>query len=201
MSGNIAITSTAGILITAGITTLGTILAAVFTNYDKIFRKDKVVTAPVVGDYRPTGDFETEARIFFEVSGTRTQVEDMQRQLLDVQEKQLQAQFPRDPAFVAQLADIMQENLVPLEELLKIFIPVWRKYLTLEQIQELNKFYSTKAMQELRSKNTFVMQDYLPQALVVQARYQARLEEQLTECVEAHEAERNDQPEPGALPA
>ena len=186
MSGPAAITSTTGLLITSGFTLIGAIAGAVFGNWDKIFNKNKMVTAKVEG-YAPTGNFEVEARYYFEVSGMRAQITELQLQILNSQESQLVAQFPQDQQLIAELMDIAEQSLPPLEEFLKLLIPIWQKFLSIDQIQELNKFYSTKTMQQMRDKQPLITEEYLPQALAVSARYTGIMGRRMDECVAAHQ--------------
>jgi len=184
---SVAATSMTGLLITGGVGLLTAIAAGVLTNWDKIFHKDKVVTGKVVGGYAPTGDFETEVRYYLEVSGMRANIAEMQKMTLAAEEKRLIEESPEDGAQIQAIIDIAEECMAPLEEFVKVLIPIWVKYLTLEQVQELNKFYSTEAMQRVRSKNTFVMEEFLPKATEIAKRYQERFVKRVEEYRNASE--------------
>ena len=67
-------------IVIAVIGLIGVIATGVLSNWEKIFAKGEVLTATYEG-YSPTGNFETEFRYFFEVSGNRAMSEQLQEQI------------------------------------------------------------------------------------------------------------------------
>ena len=59
-----------GEIIIAIIGLVGVLVTGILSNWDKVFPKQNLVQATYSG-YRPTGNFETELRYYFDVSGTR----------------------------------------------------------------------------------------------------------------------------------
>ncbi len=57
---------------------------------------DKDLIQAKVSGYRPTENFETELRYYFEVSGTRSAMVNMQTQLLASLKANALAQYPKD---------------------------------------------------------------------------------------------------------
>ena len=54
------------------------------------------------------------------------------------------------------------EELPKFDSLVETFMPIYVKYYTLAEIQELNKFYSTDIMQQLVKTQPLIMQDAAP---------------------------------------
>ena len=132
---------------------LGILATALFSNWDKILPKEGVVTAPYSG-YRPTGKFETELRYLVEVTGMRAQVERLKEQLSQSFKMSAIAHDPEHAAEIEKSASIASELDVSMEDVIKLFLPIYQKYFSLQEIQELNKFYSTEAMQAMVSRNS-----------------------------------------------
>ena len=66
---------------------VGLVVGAAISNMDKIgpaVRGTRTFTVEYEG-YKPTGIFETEFRYYFEVSGLRSSIEDLQGQLIEAQ--------------------------------------------------------------------------------------------------------------------
>ena len=58
---------------------IGNLVTAGLSNWDKIFPENNVIEAQHSG-YRPTDNYETELRHYFNVSGTRLVLDNMQKQ-------------------------------------------------------------------------------------------------------------------------
>lgn len=74
---------------------VGALVTGFLSNWDKVFPKQNTFQATYSG-YRPTGDFETELRYYFEVSGTRAALESTQRQLVQNAKISLLSEYPKD---------------------------------------------------------------------------------------------------------
>lgn len=148
-------------ILVALIALFGILVTAFLSNWDKIFPKENVVKATYSG-YRPTGDFETELRYFFEVSGARVTIESMQKQLLQTAKADLIAQHPDEARRINEIFDAAARESPHLEDVIKELMPVYQKYFSITEIQELNKFYSTDVMQGMTKKIPLLTQDAAP---------------------------------------
>ena len=140
---------------------IGVLATAIFSNWDKIFLGKGELRADYTG-YKATGDFETELRYFFEVSGTRKMVEAERQQMLSQLRMQLISESPEDAKEIDAMIDVISEEAITLDEEIKEFLPVYQKHFTVEEIQELNKFYSTEIMQNFVRKLPLIAQDAAP---------------------------------------
>jgi hypothetical protein len=146
-------------IIVAAIGLIGVVTTALLSNWDKLFRK--VVQAPYSG-YIPTKNFETELRVFFEISGTRKLLEAQQEQLLQNIRASLLIEQPGEAENINKHVDAVRDEAIKYEEVVKAILPVYQKYYNIGDIQELNKFYSTDIMQNMAAKGPLIAQDLAP---------------------------------------
>ncbi|MGH9238813.1 MAG: DUF2059 domain-containing protein [Vicinamibacterales bacterium] len=160
---------------------LGVIITGTLSNWDKLF--GTVVEAKYSG-YRPTGTFETELRYYFEVAGVRQASESMQAQLLGSIKADLLAKNPDDADEIASIVEAAAKEAPQLDDILRDLVPVYQKHFSLQEIQELNKFYSTELMQGLVRKVPLLNQDAAPIQVKMMnefmERFQARLNDRLS---------------------
>ena len=164
----IAIIGLIGVLVTAGL-----------SNWDKIFPESNVIEAEYSG-YRPTDNYETELRYFFNVSGTRLIITNMQSQLARTLKMQLSMQHPEESKMISTMLDIALEEAVTLDEVIKQLLPIYKNHFTLAEIQELNKFYSTEAMQNMTKKLPLLAQETAPIQVEMLTKSQQRFLERIT---------------------
>jgi hypothetical protein len=185
MSANVEIT-------TAFVAMLGVVAGAVFANWDKIFRGNTIVQAEVI-DYTPTDDFETEFRCYLERSGMRSTVEATQRHVLDVMTASISASLKRDyppeehtdiDDLVREVFAIIQEKMPGYDDYLKIYIPIWKKYYNIKDIQEMNKIQSTPQMRNARAKMPFIMEDLKPKLIELAQRAEQIAQEEVERHME-----------------
>lgn len=161
--------------VVAAIGLFGGISTAVLSNWDKL--TGTTVTAEYSG-YRPTGDIETELRYLLEVNGTRTMVNEMNNQVFANARTLFTQEIPDDPQRVNRLVDILKRNSFGFDDAVSDLIPIWKRHFTLDQIQQLNKFYSTPEMQTLVKIQPAILKEYMPAVLEkVQKAQQKSLEE------------------------
>ncbi|UZJ40057.1 DUF2059 domain-containing protein [Prosthecochloris sp. SCSIO W1102] len=134
--------------------------------------------------YKPTGVFETELRYFYEVSGVRSYLENMEKQLLEQFKKTLLSQYPDDRKQVDKMIDILSEESLSLDDVIKAYMPVYKKYYTIEELQELNKFYSTDLMQSMVKKNPSIAQELAPIQMELLTDHAEKLKKRLTQALE-----------------
>ena len=145
-------------IVIAVIGLFGVLTTAFLSNWDKLFPKQNTVQAEYSG-YRPTGNFETELRYYFEVSGSRAGMETQQQQYLQAARNNLIEQNPKDAEEINRLIEDVSKETPKVEDIIKLFVPIYQKHMTIAEIQELNKFYSTDVMQRMVQKMPLIAQD------------------------------------------
>ena len=159
---------------------IGILVTGVFSSWDKIFPDEEVMQVRFSG-YRATGNFETELRYYFEVSGVRALMENMQQQLVNNFKMTLISQYPEEAEEIDAIMNASIEEAVTLDEAIKKLLPVYRNHFTIEEIQELNRFYSTEIMQNMLKKMPLLTQEAAPLQVELieefQKRFEARVEE------------------------
>jgi len=125
------------------------LVTAGFSNWDKIFSESNVIQAKYSG-YSPTDHFETELRHYFNVSGLKNTFDIMQKQLAQNFKMQLSKQYPKDSEKIKKIINVaLEEEAITLDEIIPKMLPVYKNHFTLQELQKLNKFYSTETMQNM----------------------------------------------------
>ena len=137
-------------IIIATIGVIGTLGAATLSNLDKILPGRGVVQAAYSG-YEPTGDFETELRYYYDVSGARRAIQSMTDNVLGGLEAQIKTRYPNDTETLSKVFQIAKEETPTIDKVIDLSLPIYKKYFTVTEIQELNKFYSTRPMRDMRA--------------------------------------------------
>ncbi len=161
---------------------IGVLATAGFSNWDKIFPDSDVIEAKT--GYRPTDNFETELRHFFNVSGTRQAVDNMQKQVALNYKMQLSSEYPEDSEVIHKIMDVALEEAITLDEMLIKMMPVYKNHFTLQELQELNRFYSTEAMQNMIKKMPLLTQESAPLQVELFQNFQKRYFERLEEVLD-----------------
>jgi hypothetical protein len=169
---------------------LGVILTGVLSNWDKLTKN--VVSSEYSG-YRPTGDFETEMRYFLDVNGTRAQVQQLNDQLLGAMQEQIKKEDPDDQEEAANMFGIIKKNGMSVDETIDMMLPIWKKYLTIDQIQQLNKFYSTPDMQNMVRVQPAIIKETMPLLVAKMQEHQKKMMEEF-EAAESDAQKNEEQP-------
>lgn len=135
----------------------GLVLGAIVSNVGDIYRQ---FFPP--NNYRPTGVFETELRYYYEVSGARATIEDLQDQLIDSQVTLLLTQLPENRDVIERIANATREETPEFSEIIDVMAPIFERYFTVEEMQELNRFYSTEIIQGMIIKERLVNTEAAP---------------------------------------
>lgn len=167
-----------GEIVIAVIGLAGVLVTGFLSNWDKVFPKENVVQATYAG-YRPTGNFETELRYYFEVSGSRAMMESMQQQLIQNVKVDLLSKNPEDAEEINKILGAVVKEAVKFEDGIMELLPVYQKHFALNEIQELNKFYSTDVMQGMVKKMPLLTQDAAPIQVKLLNDYFQRLDERV----------------------
>jgi hypothetical protein len=156
---------------------VGVLITGVFSNWDKLFPDPEIIHAR--SGYLPTGDFEKELRIYFELSGTRASLDSMQQQLFKNLESEEIRKHPEDATEIIKGISIAAKEVIRFEDVVKALLPVYQKHLSLEEIQELNRFYSTKTMQNMVNKLPLITQEAAPIQIQMMQEYMERLQKRI----------------------
>jgi hypothetical protein len=167
-------------VIIATIGLFGVLITGTLSNWDKLFPKENLMQATYSG-YRPTGNLETEFRYYIEVSGLRQGLELMQKQLLSNAEAQAITENPSDAEEIRKVFSIIGKEAIKLDDVIREMLPVYEKYFSLAELQELNKFYSTEIMQGLMKKSPLIAQDAAPIQVNMVREYYQRVESRIRE--------------------
>ena len=149
---------------TALITAAGIVFGAAVTNLDTIVRVAtgmQAVTAEYSG-YTPTGVFETEFRYYYEVSGARADIEDIEDRLIEAARQELIERDPESQEEIDALVEIVTEEAPQFDEIMKLTLPIYESHYTVQEIQELNRFYSTAPMQAMVRKDRLINVELAP---------------------------------------
>jgi hypothetical protein len=160
---------------------LGILATAFLSNWDKLFPVKDVVAATYSG-YRPTGDFGTELRYFFDVSGTRQAIQSMQRQLLTNLKTDAISKAPEHADEINKVVAAVEREGISTDDVIRDMLPVYQKHFTLAEVQELNKFYSTEIMQDMVRKIPLITQDAAPIQMKMLNEYMERVDARLRDA-------------------
>ena len=118
---------------------IGVLVTAGFSNWDKLFPPDNVVKAQFTG-YQPTGDPQVELRYFTEITGMRESLRQMQLDMLNHFRQQAESRAGSNSESIAKRFKIVEEELpAQYDEIVNVFVPIASKYLSVAELQELNK--------------------------------------------------------------
>ena len=154
---------------------IGMLATGVLSNWDKIFPREDLLVAPYTG-YQPTGRFETELRYYIEVSGLRQTLDDMQEQMLEQLRRNLLVEAPADADKINAVFEAIQEEAISIDDVIPVMLDIYQKHFTVEEIQELNKFYSTETMQNMIDKLPLVNADLAPHQVRMIDEYMRRIQ-------------------------
>jgi Uncharacterized protein conserved in bacteria (DUF2059) len=137
---------------------LGVLATALLSNWDKVFAGKETLVTSYEG-YQPTGVFETEFRYFFEVSGTRAATEQMQEHMLSALRLKLLKEHPESASKTEEMLQAVRESAPSFDEVRERFLPIYRKHFSVDELQELNRFYSTEIMRKMIGKLPLLTQE------------------------------------------
>lgn len=162
---------------TALITAIGVVFGAAITNVDGLGRLVKgvqAVTAEYSG-YAPTGVFETEFRYYYEVSGARADVEDFEDRVVEATRQELIQGDPQLEEEINALFEIMTEEAPQFDEVMELILPIYEAHYTVQEIQKLNRFYSTTPLQDMVRKDRLINAELAPVFVQLQQDYIERI--------------------------
>lgn len=161
-------------IVIAVIGLVGVLATATISNMDKLFPDKDMIQAKVAG-YRATGNFETELRYYFEVSGGRLMLTNMQTQLLASLKAMALTQHPEQAKDIAIEFKAIEDDPMRFDDVIAKLLPIYQKFFTIQEIQDLNRFYSTETMQGMVKKMPLLTQELAPVQVKLIQEYQSRL--------------------------
>ena len=70
-----------------------------------------------------------------------------------------------------------------VDDVIKNLLPVYKNYFSIEELQELNKFYSTEIMQNMTKKNVGLTIEAAPIQIKLMNDYQKRLNDRIDDIL------------------
>jgi hypothetical protein len=141
---------------------IGTLGSAIISNFDTL--TGQAVKSKT--SYHSTSDFQTEYIHLINVSGAKKQFEAIFPQMLNNIAAQEKSQNPEASQQIDQRNYVLQNKAINnIDDFLIKLLPVYEKYFTLEDLQTLNKFYSTEIMQKMMEKQPFLTKEIMPIAV------------------------------------
>lgn len=156
-------------VILAVISALSGIGVAIFSNFDKIFPPENQIIVEYQG-YNPTDDFETELRYYFEIIKVKNVIKRLQKSVIEETKNNLRIQLTKSLSnefsnpeeviseILSSFSKIMRQDPENYDELINKFLPIFKDIFTVEELHELNKFYSTDIMKNLTQKNILIQE-------------------------------------------
>jgi hypothetical protein len=158
---------------------VGVLATGVLSNTDKLFGENPIVKAEYTG-YKPTGNFETEFRYYFEVSGARATMDSYMKTYLESQKTELLSAHPEQAAVINRYFEAVSQEMPSFfDEVVTAILPVYQKYFTLEEIQALDKFYSTGPMRQMVREGPLIAQEIVPVQNKLVADLLARIQQRI----------------------
>jgi hypothetical protein len=106
----------------------------------------------------------------------------MQRQLLTNLKTDAISKAPEDADDIAKAMAVLEREAIRLDDVIRELLPVYQKHFTLEEIQELNKFYSTEIMQNMAKKMPLIAHDAAPIQMKMLNEYMERVDARLRDA-------------------
>lgn len=129
----------------------GVIFTAVVSNYDKLFQSDSEKAASF--PYESVEDIDMQIRYFVEVSGFRAALDEMQK----VAAEKYKLKYGATEAEV----NCVLDNQIQNEQLIELFVETMRNHISLEQIKDLNRIYSSESMKSYNKASPLIVRDLI----------------------------------------
>lgn len=129
----------------------GIIFTAVISNYDKLFN-DPASTANSF-PYEKIDDLDMQLRFFIEVSGFRSSMDELKR----VSAEKYKLRHNASDAVI----NCIQDNQIQTEQMIELFVKVHKNHITLQQVKELNRLYSSESMKSYTKSSPLIVRDLL----------------------------------------
>ena len=123
---------------------VGVIFTAIASNYDKLFSEP-------VSPYENIDDIETQLRYYVDISGIRKALEEMDKSVAERYKQKYQV----SEAEINCMMDIRLQK----EQLIELFIRVNKQHVSLKQIKDINRFYSSESMKSFNSLSPIISRD------------------------------------------
>ena len=139
---------------------VGMVLTGVFSNWEEISADTITVEYE---NYIPTGKFETELRYYFDITGLRESLEELQNLSIEQLKYSIKATMTEeDYADISKEIDdifnVAKEEAITFEEMIEAYLPVYENNYTIKELQHLNRFFSSEIMRNFIKKDSLVLQ-------------------------------------------
>lgn len=128
----------------------GVIFTAVISNTDKLFGDDSDVRDVAISE---SNDIEVQIRYFIQVSGLRNSLETMKRIRIEKLKEQHQT--------TDEVIQCVLDNQIQNEQLIEVMVKVFRSHVTLDELKELNRFYSSETMKSYVKASPLITRDLI----------------------------------------
>ena len=138
-------------IIIALIGLIGVIFTAVVSNYEKIFdeKSENESSFP----YEKIDDLDMQLRYFIEVSGFRNSMEEMRK----VSAEKYRMKHGASDTVV----NCVLDNQIQTEQLIELFISVHKNHITLQQVKDLNRLYSSESMKSYSKSSPLIVRELI----------------------------------------
>ncbi|PCH62411.1 MAG: hypothetical protein COC19_02945 [SAR86 cluster bacterium] len=158
---------------------LGMCVTGFFSNLDKVFPEENVVTS-VYSGYQPSSDAKTEVAYLLHITGAEAQMKQQQQQLFEIQKKQFSELLEGDPEILDKMYAIIDDELPKFnDKIFDVTLDIQSQHFTIQEIQELNKFYSTPIMKEYIRRQPAVLKTMMDEILPIALEFQSVVQERL----------------------
>ncbi|WAF84549.1 hypothetical protein NRL37_21000 [Metapseudomonas otitidis] len=129
----------------------GIIFTALISNYDKIFKNSEPSTNSF--PYENIDDLDLQLRYFIEISGFRSSMEEL---------KKISAEKYKLKHNISDMViNCIQDNQIQTEQMIELVIKSHKNHITLQQIKELNRLYSSDSMRSYTKSSPLIVRDLL----------------------------------------
>ena len=138
-------------IIIAVIGLVGVIFTAVLSNYDRLF--GDTPESAHVSPYENVDDINMQLRYFVEVSGFRDSLEEM--------EKVTAEKFKQKYGATDTEINCILDNQIQTEQLVEVFVETMKNHVTLQQIKDLNRLYSSETMKSYTKSSPLIVRGFI----------------------------------------
>lgn len=138
-------------IIIALIGLIGVIFTAVVSNYEKIFddKPENESSFP----YEKVDDLDMQLRYFIEVSGFRNSMEEMKKVSAE--------KYKMKHGVSDTVVNCILDNQIQTEQLIELFISAHKNHITLQQVKDLNRLYSSESMKSYSKSSPLIARELL----------------------------------------
>jgi hypothetical protein len=138
-------------IIIAVIGLVGVVFTAIVSNYDKLLGVTPEHTS--ISPYENVDDINMQLRYFIEVSGFRDSLEEMEK----VTAEKYKLKYGATDTEINCILD----NRIQTEQLIELFVETMKNHMTLQQIKDLNRLYSSETMKSYTESSPLIVREFI----------------------------------------